>query len=215
MTSATRTGKYVGPMPELDEVGSTLLDAAGRLLTTEGPEALTVRRIAGEARMSTMNVYSRFGSKEGVVERLFINAFGLLADALNAVPTTDDALADLRNCRTAYRRFAHDNPGLYSVMFERAIADFEPSPSAMAVAASTLDVLARRISRAMDAGAISRADPVATAAVVWCTCHGVVSLELKGIDPHGIDFDVVYATATDAVIAGLAPAPAADRPAIP
>jgi AcrR family transcriptional regulator len=203
MTLATHVREYVEPMPELDDVGTHLLAAAAHLLATAGPEALTVRRIAAEAGMSTMNVYSRFGSKEGVVERLFVNGFGLLANEMNAVPITGDALDDLRNCRHAYRRFATSHPTLYTVMFERAVPDFAPSAAAMAVGASTLDVLARRVQRAMDAGRLVRGDPVVIAAIIWSTCHGVVSLELKGIDPHKIDFGQVYDRATDAILAGL------------
>ncbi len=212
MTSATPLGRYVEPMPQLDDVGASLLDAAARLLAGEGPDALTVRRIAAEARMSTMNVYSRFGSKDGVVEQLFVNGFGLLAAALDSVPSSDDPLGDLRSCRDAYRGFAHANRTLYAVMFERAVPDFEPSAAAKVTAASTLDVLAGRVVRAMDAGLIARADPTVVAAIIWSTCHGVISLELKGIDPHMIDFDAVYAGATDALLAGLGPGGGA-RPA--
>jgi AcrR family transcriptional regulator len=39
-----------------DETRATLLDAARSLLAADGPAALTVRRIAAEAGMSTMNV---------------------------------------------------------------------------------------------------------------------------------------------------------------
>ena len=52
-----------------------LLAAAHDLLATEGPAALTVRRIAAAAGMSTMNVYSRFGGKDGVLDELFIDGF--------------------------------------------------------------------------------------------------------------------------------------------
>ncbi|MGZ4674264.1 MAG: TetR/AcrR family transcriptional regulator, partial [Ilumatobacteraceae bacterium] len=62
-------------MAQLDPVGSTLLKAASDLLATEGPAALTVRRIATAAGVSTMNVYSRFGGKDGVVEHLFVEGF--------------------------------------------------------------------------------------------------------------------------------------------
>ncbi|MEO5900852.1 MAG: TetR/AcrR family transcriptional regulator [Ilumatobacteraceae bacterium] len=194
-------------MAELDDVGTTLLEAAANLLATAGPEALTVRRIAADAGMSTMNVYSRFGSKEGVVDRLFINGFELLAAGMNAAPTTADPIADLRDCGIAYRRFATVNPTLYSVMFEKAVPDFEPSAAAMEVGARTLEVLAGRVERAMEAGLLRRADLITTAAIIWSTCHGVVSLELKGIDPHKIRFDEVYEGACDAVLVGLAPRP--------
>lgn len=205
MTPATAEQGYVEPVAQLDDVGTTLLDAAANLLSTGGPEALTVRRIAADAGMSTMNVYSRFGGKEGVVERLFINGFQLLAAEMSAVSATDDPLADLRRCGVAYRHFATNNRTLYSVMFERAVPDFQPSEAALEIASTTLDVLIGRVRLAMDAGVLAHADPVCTAAIIWSTCHGVVSLELKGIDPQMIDFDDVYAGTCTAVLAGLAP----------
>ena len=58
-----------------DQTSRALLDAAHRLLADHGSEALTVRRIATEAGMSTMNVYSRFGGKDGVIDELFIDGF--------------------------------------------------------------------------------------------------------------------------------------------
>ncbi len=92
-------------------------------------------------------------------------------------------------------------------MFERAVPDFEPSAAAREVGTRTLEVLAGRVERAMDAGLLRRTDPITAAAIIWSTCHGVVSLELKGFDPHKIHFDDVCAGAGDAVLVGLAPRP--------
>ena len=180
----------------LDDVGSALLRAADGLLATEGPSALTVRRIAAEAGMSTMNVYSRFGGKDGVVEQLFLHGFELLAGGMGEVGATDDPIADLRRCGQAYRRFASEHSTLYSVMFERVVADYEPTPAAKAAA---------RLQRAMDTGLVRRMDATHAAAIVWSTCHGVISLQLKhdGITP--VDWQQVFADATEAVVSGLAP----------
>ena len=58
-----------------DTTSSALMKAAADLLASEGPEALTVRRIAATAGCSTMGLYSRFGGKDGVVERLWLDGF--------------------------------------------------------------------------------------------------------------------------------------------
>lgn len=191
-------------MAQLDSVGSTLLKAAGDLLAAEGPAALTVRRIANAAGVSTMNVYSRFGGKDGVVEHLFVEGFRLLGEAMSARPDTDDPLADLRNCGLGYRQFAIDNETLYSVMFDRVVPDFVPSIEAQVLAGATLGLLAKRLERAMTAGLLRPADPLQTAAVVWATCHGLVSLELKHASPSVIDWPVAYDTATFMIVKGLA-----------
>ena len=189
----------------IDEVGHALLEAADRLLTEEGAGALTVRRMATEAGVSTMNVYSRFGGKDGVVEQLWLKGFGLLAAAMETVGESSDPMADLRGCGVAYRRFAIDHATLYAVMFQRVVPDFEPSPSAQEAALATLQHLAARLERAMHAGAVRRMDPLQAAAVLWSTCHGVVSLELKDFQPPLIDWEQAFTDATAAIARGLAP----------
>jgi AcrR family transcriptional regulator len=195
--------EQVAGAPAHDEVAQTLLKAASDVLATEGASALTVRRIATEAGVSTMNVYSRFGGKDGIVEHLYVEGFSRLRDATESVPYTDDPLGDLGGCGGAYRRFALDNPTYYSVMFDRPVRNFEPSPAALVHAGDTLQLLADRLQRAMDAGVLPEADALHTAAAVWATCHGVVSLELKDVGPPLLDWELVYATATQSMMLGL------------
>ena len=203
MTFGTQLRHYPAPMPQLDSVGSMLLKSAGDLLASEGPGALTVRRIANDAGVSTMNVYSRFGGKDGVVDHLFIEGFRLLGERMRSIVDSGDPIADMVSCGMAYRRFAIDNPTLYSVMFDRVVPDFVPSIEAQELAGSTLGLLAERIERAMSAGSLRTADPLSTAALVWATCHGVVSLELKGVGPVNIDWPDVYERAMRMIVAGL------------
>ena len=124
--------------PSRDDTRRALLDAAHDLLATEGPGSLTVRRIAAAAGMSTMNVYSRFGGKDGVLDELFTDGFRRLGEAMREDPDSDDPLADLYQCSRTYRRFARENPTYYSLMFDRVVPDFVPSDAAQAVAIGTL-----------------------------------------------------------------------------
>jgi AcrR family transcriptional regulator len=187
---------------EVDQVGATLLRAADHVLAHEGPAALTVRRIAALAGVSTMNVYSRFGGKDGVIEHLYIEGFTRLRDALGSISMTDDPMVDLSRSAEAYRRFALEHPTYYAVMFD-AVVEFDPSPHAVTHAGGTLQLLADRLARAMDAGLLTAADPVMTAASVWAACHGVVSLERRDVGPPGLDWAAVYRTTATALMAGL------------
>lgn len=191
----------------VDDTRDELLRAAHDLLAAEGPAALSVRRIATAAGMSTMNVYSRFGGKDGLVDELFADGFRRLAQAMADAGRSDDPMADLLRCRAAYRSFALGNPTYYAVMFERAVPDFEPSDEATEVALTTLAELGARLERAMDAGLLARHDPLATAASVWATCHGLVSLEMKQRDHNPVDWATVYNDTLDALLRGLAAPP--------
>jgi AcrR family transcriptional regulator len=186
-----------------------LLAAAHDLLAGEGPGALTVRRIAAAAGMSTMNVYSRFGGKDGVLDELFVDGFRRLAAKMEDSPSTDDPLADLRQCGACYREFARQNATYYSLMFDRVVPDFEPSAAAKATALATLGQVAGRVERAMDAGLLRPGDAFTVATALWACEHGLSSLEARTVDGSfdAFEWDTIAPLAVDALLRGFAAAP--------
>ncbi len=206
------TGEVTGDATP-DATRSAILDAARALLVAEGPDGLTVRRIAGAAGHSTMAVYSRFGGKDGIVDALVAEGFTMLTDALGvvgavgAVGADDDPVADLHRMGDAYRRFAHEHPRHYSLMFERPVPGYEPSEPTSEIADGALDVLVRALDRAMTAGAFTPGDPAVTAVSVWATAHGLVSLELAGAASPAVDWDTAHEHTWSALFTGLRPPP--------
>jgi len=69
---------------------AALLTSAADILESEGPDGLSVRRIAAAANVAPMGVYNHFESKFGIVEALYIQGFGRLADAMAAMAQIDD-----------------------------------------------------------------------------------------------------------------------------
>lgn len=188
-----------------DETSEALLVAAHRLLANEGPGALTVRRIATEAGMSTMNVYSRFGGKDGVIDELYLHGYRQLFSALDAVPETDDAVDDLLQVALAYRSFAIAEPMYYEIMFRKA----NPSDSASETALAGLAAFVGRISRGAERGSLALPadlDPIGATAWLWATCHGLVSLELDGVASEALTWGDIYEAAMRSTVSGLRPA---------
>ena len=139
-----------------DETRATLLDAARTLLEADGPAALTVRRIAAEAGMSTMNVYSRFGGKDGVVDELYCEGF--LASASTSPNTPSPTIRSRTSAlpasptATSRSRTARSTTSCSSVRFRAT----SRRPSARRVALDGFDELVARIRELMDAGEIAR-----------------------------------------------------------
>ena len=185
-----------------DEQGERILRAASELLSAEGPGALSVRRIAALAGCSTMGLYSRFGGKDGIVDELFAEGFEQLCQAMSAVATTDDPVADLRACALVYRATALANATHYMVMFGGAVPGFQPSEQSQLLAMGAFDRLVGRVERCVAAGEF-RGKPVDIAEVLWGSIHGLVMLELVGIEPKGSAADARYARALDILFAGL------------
>jgi AcrR family transcriptional regulator len=158
-----------------------LIDAASALLHEEGPHALATRRLADLVGTSTQSIYTLFGGKPGVLRAVYREGFDRLATHMRTVPTTDDPRRDLRRLGDAYRASAKASPHLYSVMFERPVAEFECTDDDIAHSLSTLHALADGVQRVIDAGGLVDGAVAFDIAVdLWIAAHGFVSLELSG-----------------------------------
>ena len=158
-----------------------LLEAASELLEHEGPDALSIRRIAAAARIAPMGVYNHFSSKSGIVEALFIQGFERLGEAMITLGAIDDPLEALTEGGRRYRALALAHRMAYQLMFLRAVPGFEPSDRAKAAAAKAFDGLVTAVQRAMHGGVIAEGSPTVLAQVIWASIHGWVALELSGI----------------------------------
>jgi AcrR family transcriptional regulator len=182
----TRPGKFApiskrvrGRTPSA-EVERSILDAAERLLEAEGPDALTVRGIASAARVAPMGVYNHLGGKQGVLDALLVRGFDGLTAALADIGS-DDPFEDLAEAGRRYCRYAREHPAHYALMFERAVADYEPSALALEHADAAFKALEALVRRAMSAGVLAEGDTTEVAQSLWSTVHGAVALELRGI----------------------------------
>jgi AcrR family transcriptional regulator len=183
---------------------AALLSSAAELLEHEGPDGLSVRRIAAAANVAPMGVYNHFESKFGIVEALFIQGFERLGVEMAAMAQIDDPLEALQEGARRYRALALAHPMAYQVMFLRAVPGFEPSDGALGECTGTFDSLVAAVQRAMRAGVIAEGPPTETAQLIWATIHGWVSLELLGLG-FVEDQDAGYDRLCEALLRGLRP----------
>jgi len=192
-------------MPEPAGTRAATLQAAADLLAREGPDALTVRRIATEAGSSTIAVYHYFGGKDGVVDALYRDGFQRLQLAMSSVPGTDEPLSDLREICRIYREQALARPASYAVMFTRPVRGYRPSEASMKTARGTYERFFAVVKRCVDAGALD-GDPREIAHVLYGVMHGMVMLELTGNAPTRRRAEERAHAAVDRLLAGFTPA---------
>ncbi|MBB4932990.1 AcrR family transcriptional regulator [Lipingzhangella halophila] len=167
-----------------------VLDAALALLR-EGPEALTVRRIAAELGTSTQAIYTSHGGKFGLVSEIYTEGYRRLRDELAraAAGAGDDLEARLIAIARAYRDFALANPELFQVMFCNVIPGFHPDPATLEETWQAYVVLSDAVREAVDSG-IWHGDPDSIARLLWQTVHGQAQLEVAGYlgrGPEGVE----------------------------
>jgi AcrR family transcriptional regulator len=153
-----------------------LTDAADHILTTEGPNALTVRRIAEELHASTKVIYSLFGGKDGLANELYLEGCDRLRHYIEGVVLADSVRDYVINCCWAYWNFAVENPSYYAVMFNNAIPQFKPKPESLANVATAFKILIEVLIQYQQDGKLSPRDPVEIIRVIWSPLHGVISL---------------------------------------
>ena len=93
----------------MDAYRRALLDRAGRSCMQRDFPAVSVRRVAQDAATSTRAVYSLFGAKDGLLRALYIEGLDTLRLKTEAVPVTDNPLADVLELARAYRASAMHN----------------------------------------------------------------------------------------------------------
>lgn len=179
----------------------TLLEAALRLLASDGPEGLRARRVASEVGVSTMAVYTHFGGMPQLAEAMVSEGFRRLGQRLSTVEQTADPMADLFALGLAYRALALDNPQLYRLMFGlstpvprrgtwRNLLTADGIPTDLVEGQTAFRHLVSALARVIDSGRIRGEDSTTAAAQVWSAIHGYVLLEIAGFfgrDGHGVE----------------------------
>jgi AcrR family transcriptional regulator len=97
-----------------------LLDAAAAVISREGVNAATTRRIADEANVPLGTVHYWFAGKDELLEEVVTTMIGKLSDAVDEVGEqhrpSDTALLDA--FRAAWRVVEQDEPGAQLALFE-------------------------------------------------------------------------------------------------
>ena len=160
-----------------------LLAAAERIVEEDGPDALSVRRVASEAGTTTRAVYSLFDSKDGLVAALAAHGFDLLGAGVREVPTTSAPQHDLVEAGLVFRRYAIEHPSLFRIAFQSSPSPLRTTPTVRAAAKSALEALKDMIGRLADAGLLVRYEVDDATLHFHAVCEGLAALELRGTFP--------------------------------
>ncbi|MCF3102319.1 TetR/AcrR family transcriptional regulator [Streptomyces roseoverticillatus] len=164
-------------------VRTTILDHAIDLLVTEGPAALTMRRLATGIGASTKVLYTMFGGKEGLADALYREGFARLRRAQQQVAVSGDPLDHLNQLGAAYRAHALTEPAYYRVMFEQAIPGYRPSAEALSAAETAFEASVAAVQACIDSRVFRPGDAYEISKLFWAAAHGAVSLEIAGHFP--------------------------------
>jgi AcrR family transcriptional regulator len=179
------------PAEGSDGVADALLTAARQIFETGGLPALTVRRVAIAAGCTTMQVYSRYNGKNGLLQALFDEGFTALANAQQSVPHSLPAAERVRQLCREYLRIASEKPSHYALMLGAHSGDFQPVKESGERAMATLSNLIEAVARALPQTSNQDARAKDVAHQILALCHGWAMLSatplVDGTRPEVID----------------------------
>ena len=155
-----------------------LVDAARRLLESEGPTALSLRAVAREAGVSPAAPYHHFKDKGELLDAVAHEGWEMLDEALARAKAGAPSLKEkMTELGVAYVCFARDNPALYRIMYDTA-RDKESLPDAVqgkddGAYCKVRDTL---VEAGADPAAVNDLELATVAA--WCAAHGLA--EMRG-----------------------------------
>lgn len=182
------------------------------MLETAGPEALRARSLTAGIGASTQAIYTLFGGMPGLFEALVADGFVRLARHVEAVPETDDPVADFFARGGAYCDWVLTNPQCYRLMFGLTTGLRVRSELEMTAAGTlanfpegqaAVEVMVRSFDRVVDAGRVRPVDPVVAAGQFLSATHGYVLLEIAGAFGHQGDGLQVIASLASNLMVGL------------
>jgi len=168
---------YAAPVVTRSETAAatrrSLLDAAGALLDTGGPDAVTLREVGARAGVSRSAPYRHFANKETLLTAIATNGLNQLGDTLERLATEGDPPEHaLRAALHSLLAIGRARPHLYRLMFTTPAGD---PTAAVRAAERTQDLFLELVGRIVGAQRARR-----YGALLLTTAHGATSFESSG-----------------------------------
>jgi AcrR family transcriptional regulator len=182
---------------------AALLAAAASILHAEGASAVSVRRVAAAANASTRAVYSLFGDKDGLLRALAVDVADTMRRHHEAVPPSDDPLAEILGLTLAYRAAALEKPQLYDLFFATVSPGVSRADPLFALVYRSFERVLRVVRRAIADDVFPGRSEFEIGRTLFALVHGLASLELRGVLGDPATADSVWRQSVEATLAGL------------
>lgn len=156
-----------------------IAETALRLLEKEGPQAVSMRRVAKAVGITPMAIYHHFPSREALLKEITDREFARLADLFEAGRGSGDT--KLLRVMDNYLDYSFAHPRIFDYVFSQYREDARRYPEDFHARRSpTLNRVADAVDEAMRSGQLRRDDVWEVALELWAHVHGYIALYRAG-----------------------------------
>jgi AcrR family transcriptional regulator len=168
--------------------------AARRLLDQEGPEAVTMRKVAGAVGITPMAIYRHFPDREGLLNAVADQGFEELAARLKRMRFSGGIEERLSKMGETYLNHALKNPRLFELMFLKPREGARRYPRDFKAGRSpTANLMVEVLKEGMVSGYFREDDAWEIVFEMGALSHGLIMLYLGGrMDMTAARFRALY-----------------------
>lgn len=183
------------------DLKNALIQAGVEILSKEGMEGLSLRKVAQRAGVSHSAPYSHFPDKQSLIAAISTEGFNQLYAELDAaiLAYPKNPKKQLQQGIQAYVQFALNNTDTFKIMFSGVLEKEKEYPAFVEISSKTFRRVVDVVRACQEAGILSSTPSEMMAVAVWGQVHGIVSLALEGqishsvLDSHEIQDVVAFA----------------------
>jgi AcrR family transcriptional regulator len=159
------------------DLRNALMKAALKIISQNGLEALTLRKVSAAVKTSHMAAYRHFKNKKALMAAIAELGFRNLLDSINKrIKKRSDPQDRLKEIGITYFLFAAKHPDFFAVMFDRDLADHKKYPDLGKTANNVVLVLKEVITKCQKTGIFKDRTRDDVAFSFWAHVHGGAEL---------------------------------------
>ena len=157
-----------------------IFEAAAKMLSEEGMEAVSMRKIGRAVGLSQTAIYRHYKDKEALIAAVVGSGYADIVSALESASASSRSLDDfLERALEGYVNCALSDPGVF-----KAIALRDAGPAAgqvnslspgVAARRQTFRILVGKLEEGMAAGVVEKTDPEIMAQALWMSVFGIAA----------------------------------------
>lgn len=161
------------------DLKNALIDAGIEILSREGIEALSLRKVAKRAGVSHTAPYAHFTDKQALIAAIAAAGYRKLYDALFAAQDLQDSAIDrLMATAHAYLQFALDEPDHFKITFSGVVEAEQNYPDYVEQSKRCFALVVAVVEGCQLTGPFQEGDTQIIAVSIWSCIHGFVQLLL-------------------------------------
>jgi AcrR family transcriptional regulator len=168
-------------MNEKNATSQQIYRCALRILEEEGPQAVSMRRVAKEVGITAMAIYHHFPSREALLDGVVNSEFEQLVEFFSRSSGKKSFEAAMLHIMDGYMEYALAHPRIFDYVFSAPRPGARRFPEDFRARRSpTLNITADIVSSWIKLGKLKRDDQWEIAMALWAHVHGYLALWLGG-----------------------------------